>query len=71
MLSVRLNVYPCTFQSERRRFAEEKVEGLQCALTQFQLVAEKRQTVEQQMRQSLEEEIRTIKSQKVKQCILE
>jgi hypothetical protein len=48
------------------RVAEERAAGLQVALTQLQLVAEKRQAVEQQMRHSLEDEIRAFKTQQQK-----
>jgi len=50
---------------ENRKAEEDKVAELQRALTQLQLAVEKRESIEQKLRQKLEEEVQYLRNQQV------
>ncbi|KAK2141248.1 hypothetical protein LSH36_1134g01001 [Paralvinella palmiformis] len=61
--SARSDVMKYEEQMENRKAEEDKVAELQRALTQLQLAVEKRESIEQKLRQKLEEEVQYLRNQ--------
>lgn len=61
--SARSDVMKYEEQMENRKAEEDKVSELQRALTQLQLAVEKREAIEQKLRQKLEEEVQYLRNQ--------